>query len=195
MGYINYSMSENAYNAYLEEKKPFSQWSKSDILDVLENEEVYNAQELEQISKYSSAAIKRALLNCTEWHHTSSYFNRTNFYKVYTSYEFQELIERLETITRNIKLDQEEKKEETFKKAYVQYLEWSGTRKHPKVTEKKAYALIKCDWAYISNGYHVFKKSINANGFKILETYTKAPKGTTQEFKKIETQLKKKGKK
>ena len=68
------------------------------------------------------------------------------------------------------------------KKAHITYLEWGGTRAHPKATEVNAYAVIIGNWAYLENGK---KKSICSNGFKVNKYLYRAPRGTAIIFKRI----------
>lgn len=73
-GYMqDYSMSVNAVIAYEEGKKPLSKWSKGDILALC-------GDKAEALKKLTLPELRRALLSCSEWHHTSSHFNATDFY-------------------------------------------------------------------------------------------------------------------
>jgi hypothetical protein len=78
-GYVGYSMSVRASNAYEHGEKPLSKWTKAAILNDLEEKEVSN---LEYIKTWSLAKMKRNLLHCSSWHHTSKFFNQTDFYEV-----------------------------------------------------------------------------------------------------------------
>ena len=46
------------------------------------------------------------------------------------------------------------------------FLEWSGTRAHPKATEIIEEGVVKGDWFYRKNGS---KKKTTANGFSFIE--------------------------
>ena len=198
-GYNGYSMSNNACDAYACGEKPYNQWLKSDVLDALKYEAEYTQEQLSQIRKYSAETVKTYFLTNTSWHHTSLYYNVTYFYDLNFNKlenEFSKVIEDLERIQEIIKEEKEEKEKnkKTFTLAKVKYLEWYGTRKHPKADEKEAYALIDANrnWAYIYiNSYEVKKKSIISNGFKILEEYNRAPKGTAEIYKCIRKNMKK----
>ena len=197
-GYNGYSMSNNACDAYASGEKPYAQWSKSDVLDALKYEAEYTKEQLEQIRKYSAETVKTYFLRNTSWHHTSMYYNVTYFYDLdfnKLENEFSKVIEDLEKIQEIIKEEKEEKEKnkKTFTLAKVKYLEWSGTRKHPKAEEKVGYALIdaNCKWSYIyESSYSIKKKSCDANGFKILEEYNRAPKGTAEIYKSIRKSIK-----
>lgn len=113
------------------------------------------------LRKIPVARLKDIALRRSSWHHTSSHYNRTDFYIVSSSkaesYTLDELIER----TRPIK---KEVPKETVRKAA--YLEWSGTRKHPKATEKTATGVVRGNWFYLPDGT---KKSVTARGFYFLD--------------------------
>ena len=74
MGYIGYSMSENAYYAYESGERPLSKWSKSEIVAKLPS------QWRGELKKLSVKDLKRIFLEKTSWHHTSKFYNRTDFY-------------------------------------------------------------------------------------------------------------------
>ncbi len=198
-GYNGYSMSNNACDAYASGEKPRNQWTKSDILDALRIEAEYTQEQLAQLRKYSVETIRCYFLRNSSWHHTSMYYNVTYFYDLdfnNLENEFSKVIEDLEKIEKVVKEEKEEKEKnkKSFTLAQVKYLEWTGTRKHPKAEEKIGYALIDANrnWAYICiDSYEVKKKSIISNGFKILEEYKRAPKGTAEIFKSIKKNIKK----
>ena len=47
------------------------------------------------------------------------------------------------------------------------YLEWTGSRKHPRAPEVEATGVIRGDWFYPVG--ETFKKSVKGNGFRVLE--------------------------
>lgn len=157
-GYYNYSMSNNAVAAYSSGEKPFSKWTKSEIINSLIYEEI-DTTKIEMIKNAPATSVKK-LLTLTSWHHTSSYYNKTDFYSVDIAFIQDSTIEQLTEF-----LKPEIKKEPTERKAECKYLEWSGTRKHPKATEYVSVGMIKGNWFYLPTGS---KKSINANGFRII---------------------------
>lgn len=127
-GYNGFSKSNNAVTAEQEYKFPASVTARK--LGV------------------STKAIQEFLCPC-EWHHTSNYYNKTDYYDIevylalknsediahycYDEQEKQEYIETWEKL-RSFK---PEKPTENIYKAKVKYLEWSGSRRYPKATEYK----------------------------------------------------------
>lgn len=76
-GYIGKSMSVNAKIAYDNDEMPLSKWNKSIMNDVLSSIN----PDLE-IKKIPLDILKQALLVPTHQHHTSAFFNYTEFYKI-----------------------------------------------------------------------------------------------------------------
>ena len=158
-GYYNFSMSNNAVDAYECGEMPLSKWSKADIIAAIDRDMV-NDDKIALIKKAPLKACKR-LLTQSSWHHTSLYYNHTNFYTVDN--------DRLEEISIDDLKDllKDEKKEDQKEfKVIAHYLEWSGTRKHPKATDHIDEGIIKGNWFYLPNGK---KKSIKATGFEIIQ--------------------------
>lgn len=80
-GYDGYSMSNNARAAYESGEKPLSNWTKTDIIDAIQdiNPNI-------DCSRLNAATLKKEFLTQTSWHHTSKFYNRTNFYSIDTEY-------------------------------------------------------------------------------------------------------------
>lgn len=170
-GYSGYSMSNRAVEAYYNGEKPLSKWTKADIIDAVK---AYAAEEplycpIEAIKKAPAQVLKNLLLYRTSWHHTSSYCNSTDFYSVNLT-ALSELTEGLLLEKTAAFKDQKDKPAEANKyKGNIKYLEWSGTRKHPKATtcelmnvniEEKGCFYIVTDNA----GKQLLKKKIGSNG-------------------------------
>lgn len=174
-GYCGYRMSKRAVEAYSQGEKPMSKWTKKEILqeilDVIDKDKkesndptvhlfytVFN-----ELAKVKASVLKAHLLRKTSWHHTSKFCNCTDFYSI----DF-DLVDSLDLKTVK-EWQQEEIKKEPIKEKRFEcvYLEWGGTRKHPKANKVVAKGVIKGDWFY-PDGEN-FKKSTKANGFQILK--------------------------
>ena len=165
-GYKGYSMSNNAVAAYKNGEKPWTKWTKNDILN-----EISNLKLKASINDFKNMPLKLLREEClyySSWHHTSSYYQKTDFYSIN-----QEYISELTTekINEKIKLFKEREIEEKLRKEKIEtwkceFLEWSGTRKHPKATKHVEIGKVKGNYFYRENGT---KKNINARGFKFLE--------------------------
>ena len=84
-------MSNNAVDAYENGEKPISKWTKSVILEEIENMG-WNA---ENFRKYKVSELRRNLLEKSSWHHTSKFFNQTVFYALEEDLTEDEAIKRL----------------------------------------------------------------------------------------------------
>ena len=166
-GYNGYSMSNNAVAAYKHGEKPLSKWRKSDIIDAIKKYQEDNILnfDINLLSKLPAQILKKEFLYKSSWHHTSSMYNKTNFYSLnetiideLTNRKINELLEEY----KNNKPKKVELIEETWE---CEFLEWSGSRRHPKAVEIREIGTIKGNWFYRKDGS---KKSIYANGFKYV---------------------------
>lgn len=88
--YKGWSMSNNAVAAYEDGEMPISKWSKKVIIERIE--EAIDAKEielqcsLEELKKLPLKVLRDNCLTYTSWHHTSKFFNQTNFYSLDISY-------------------------------------------------------------------------------------------------------------
>ena len=77
-GYADdFSMSNNAIDAYDRGLRPRSKWSKADILNALPA----NARAYLQLDGYPLEFLREYFLVAEEWHHTSKLYNKTEFYR------------------------------------------------------------------------------------------------------------------
>lgn len=177
-GYFGYSMSNNAVSAYESGARPRSKWTKSDII----NEVVGNSEWTEvELKKYPAEVIRMAFLRYDSWHHTSSMYNCTDFYRVDADVDRSVVEDIADGYEKPVKRD------ESITLARVRYGEWTGTRRHMKLIDHEDYAVIKGGWAYLPDGS---KKKVSGSHFFTLETYTKAPKGTGKIFSEIKKGVK-----
>lgn len=167
-GYNGFSMSNNAVSAYEGGEKPLSKWTKADIIkaieDAIEKEDLILICSVEKLKKIPVKTLKSVCLYRSSWHHTSNYYNKTDFY-------FLDLDRIAELTDEKIDRIIENHKEEKSEKAIVEkwkcaFLEWSGTRKHPKASEIIEEGIVKGDWFYRADGS---KKKTTANGFRFIE--------------------------
>ena len=112
----------------------------------------------------------------SEWHHTSSRYNRTDYYDV------EEIREHLETPEGQTELAgfvakkaaQKKSPGKEYKACRVEWLEWSGTRKHPRATECSDDGATVLDKGgkmvdvTLASG-KTFRKCKTTTGFKILQ--------------------------
>lgn len=181
-GYSGYSMSNRAVDAYEDGEMPLSKWTKKMIISEVVEHEHFTEEELK---KYPKNVLAEYFLFESSWHHTSKFCNATDFYSIDEDIAKEGFVKELEEIKKRYTPERKPKKEIKkleARKAHITYLEWGGTRVHPKATNVDAYAVIIGNWAYLENGK---KKSICSNGFKVNKYLDRAPRGSAVIFKRI----------
>lgn len=165
-GYHNYSMSNNAVQAYNSGEKPLSKWTKAAIIEALQEQEA-PAAFIQAIKKQPSAALKEELLYRSSWHHTSSRYNKTDFYSVeYVDNDnASDFLQKIEAKAQALKQETKEQPKEQPQRVLVSYVVWEGTRKHPKAREVEAEGTILGNWFTGDDGT---RKKVDGNYFKIL---------------------------
>lgn len=170
-GYYGYSMSNNAMLAYDNGERPLSKWTKKDIIEeietAIEDEYLTLNCSLEKLKKIPSKLLKSLCLSYSSWHHTSNHYNKTDFYSLDLDRIRRLSDEKIDNKIADYKREQADSKAEpTEEKWKCAFLEWSGTRKHPKATEVIEDGIVKGDWFYRKDGT---KKKTSANGFRFIE--------------------------
>lgn len=174
-GYSGYSMSNRAVEAYEQGEKPFSKWTKAAIFeDINTNLEDYKItnEKIKALKSLRLPVLKESFLTKSSWHHTSNYFNSTDFYKVDYSKIEEMTIEEIKAL-KNQEPPKKEIQEPEKKKGKIYYLEWSGSRKHPKATEQlleNVFIMEKGSFYYIfdENDKEILKKKIGSNGTEVI---------------------------
>jgi hypothetical protein len=163
-GYNDFSKSNNAIEAEVSGRYPLS---KAAVI----------------LSKKLNTDLARTKLwlkeNCGgEWHHTSSWYNSTNYYDTNIDDLAENFKENDDDNSADIlrakigKIEIKEKKEIIYSGCVVNYLEWAGSRKHPVATEIKLEncAIIDNGGSFVdvfsANG-KTFKKKKDATGFEV----------------------------
>lgn len=88
-GYNGYSMSNNAVAAYADGEKPLSKWTKPEILEAIFDNCEISEEKADLLRKMTVKELKDEFLQMSSWHHTSKFYNCTNFY----SLDFEEIEE------------------------------------------------------------------------------------------------------
>lgn len=165
-GYNGYRMSNRAVTAYEDGEKPLSKWLKKDIIycieEYIKDNEIDVVFDRKLLNKIPVKILKNVFLCVTSWHHTSSFCNETSFYSID--------VDKVAKISNEYLIQLASRPKETSRiqeeRWICSFLEWSGTRKHPKATEITEEGIIKGNWFIRANGT---KKSITANGFKRIK--------------------------
>lgn len=165
-GYHGYSMSNNAVSAYKDGEKPFSKWTKKSILAEIQTLHLNKPFlfDLRLLNHMPLLLLKEMALSQSSWHHTSKFYNNTDFYSVtadelYDCKNNQDLLDAIDFYKH-----QKEEISQPEKTCWeCKFLEWGGTRSHPKAIEHIEIGIIKGNWFYRKDGS---KKSILSNGFQ-----------------------------
>ena len=185
-GYADdWSMSNNALDAYARGLRPRSKWTKADILDALPAD----ARAYLKLDEYPLEFLREYFLVAEEWHHTSKLYNKTEFFRPGIDDWIDDTPEDVQDLYR-VWLQRKQKaqaaKTVAPRKACVTYTHWIDKRTHKTVTE---YALVRGPWIYTQSGLRKRADSINIH---IDETYERAPKGTAKIFQEIARRMKQK---
>ena len=126
-GYDGYSMSNNARMAYEDcREMPLSKWTKTELLSAIKSYNV-SADIILALQKHNTDTLRRELLMYSGWHHTSEYYNKTNFYAIDA--------DKVNELTVNC-IDNWDKAENTVSslkyRGDFNYVEWQGSRNYPK---------------------------------------------------------------
>lgn len=165
-GYNGFSMSNNAVEAYENGEKPLSKWTKTDIFEAINEQEVELKCSIEKLKKLPVKVLKEICLTYSSWHHTSNHYNKTDFYSLDVDRIENLTDDKIEELLLDYKADKKVAAKPLEERWECAFLEWSGTRKHPVATEVIEEGIIKGNWFYRKDGS---KKKTTANGFKFLK--------------------------
>jgi hypothetical protein len=160
-GYHNYSMSNNAVDAYRNGEMPISKWTKGDILNAIK-------EIVDDIAKFKKLTVKQLkdnFLRKSSWHHTSNHYNRTDFYSVNES-NVEDFNNGKFTIEKETKITVETVKKNMIE---IRYAVWGGTKKHPRITGYETMiGEEKGDWCVDEYGK---KKKISSQYVEVLKRW------------------------
>lgn len=146
-GYHGYSKSNNAIQAEKEGKFPASVVAKK--------------------LKIPTALVKEMLRPC-EWHHTSKWYNSTDYYDLDSAQGFLESAEGSVALAE-FKSRAKQAREQVYENCEVAWLEWVGSRRRPRAKEhaaKKARVVVKGQSAMVTLATgETFRKRLDTNGF------------------------------
>lgn len=82
-GYVGWSMSRNAVAAYEDGEMPKSRWTKAAMVEAIraccdENDLVYDPS----VERMTKTELFDRFFRWSSWHHTSKFFNETDFFSV-----------------------------------------------------------------------------------------------------------------
>ena len=173
-GYKGYSMSNNAVTAYNKGERPYSKWSKKDIIEAIEEallDGVIVRFDLKLLKSTILRVLRVVFLKLSSWHHTSKFYNKTNFFSFdkdnlqnITNETFAQIIEMDRRIWKASRANDDNNSNDG---AWLcQYMEWDRSRCAKLRGERiKAKGIVKGSWFYLPDGS---KKNINAKYFRMI---------------------------
>lgn len=165
-GYNGFSMSNNAVAAYEDGEKPLSKWTKANIFDAINKQEVELKCSIEKLKKLPVKVLKEVCLTYSSWHHTSNHYNKTDFYSLDVDRIENLTDDKIEELLLDYKTGKKAESKSSEERWECAFLEWSGSRKHPVATEVIEEGIIKGNWFYRKDGS---KKKTTANGFRFIK--------------------------
>lgn len=169
-GYDGYAMSNNARKAYEDCEMPLSKWTKTELLSAIKSYNV-SADIILALQKHNTDTLRRELLMYSGWHHTSEYYNKTNFYAIDA--------DKVNELTVN-RIDNWDKTENTVSslkyRGDFNYVEWQGSRNYSKAVPhylKNVNIEERGSFYYVTNADDklLIKKKIGSNGTR-ASSYT-----------------------
>lgn len=147
-GYVGWSMSVRAQEAYDEGEMPLSKWSKSVLLDVIHEYKDCNELDfdIELLKKITLKTLKDRFLKYSSWHHTSKFCNCTDFYAI-----DEDAIDEL-TDDKIKEIIDDEKNEKRREKEWKKRLE-----KETSKATKEFMKDIEKNGCEVSNSFHYYK--------------------------------------
>jgi len=165
-------------------------FSKSNNAVWAESEGRFPASVIAKKIGVPSPLISEHLAPC-EWHHTSSWYNTTDYYDLEEAREFFLTEEGKEAIAE---FRRESREVETFTDCRVEWLEWYGSRNHPKCEEcvaTKATVTVKRQTATIKlKDGTKFQKRLSTNGFRFYPNWTARVRANRQEKAELRKRFK-----
>lgn len=134
-GYCGWSMSNNALDCYDNNIRPKSTWTRSELLD--EIKETYGEEIRDRAKKHTLGFLRDCFLSYDSWHHTGKHYRCTDFYRFDDGIKSDEL----ENILNEVEVKEEKDIPVPFP-VKADWLEWSGSRNHPKSHEVKGFGRI-----------------------------------------------------
>lgn len=184
MDYIGQRMRVRAQEAYDRGEMPLSKWTKDVILANLHDAKI----DVATIRKYSVQTLRDYFLYYSSLHHTGKYFKETYFYgiDIPESIDFERL-DQLEKINKAQRAQSRHARKETKPEiALVTYVEWLGTRMHPKLENHTAYAIIVGNVAHLADGK---TKRLSGSHIEVVQTFKRCPRGHKAEIDNIRKYL------
>lgn len=168
-GYDGYSMSNRAREAYDKGEKPYSKWTKEDIIDSLPEE--YR----EEFNKLPLKDLKSIFLYVSSWHHTGKYFNKTDFWSINDDIDYEKELAKFYKRKEEEKVDKiTEKKFKTLSDEEKQKVYDDFNKKRYEAVKEDLELRKKADLEWLKQGIESKRRTQNEVDF-ILECAKNSP--------------------
>lgn len=178
-GYDGYSRSIRSAEAIESFEVPLSMINKELINTFLDEYESDFTEDNFNFLKKLSVSKWKYIAKCktypSSWHHTGSYFNKTDHYSLSTVAE--KILEYKDSIDEEYSYYiKGENNKITFKYGVINVEVWGGTRKHPRIVGyDEVSGIIIGDWLYFKNNHSIkgstSKYKTTANKVKWIKVY------------------------
>ena len=169
-------MSNNAVDAYNSGERPLSRWTKTEILREIATQAEGTGLNMGLVGKLNLPTLKAYFLKYSSWHHTSSRYNKTTFYRVVIPTNITNTF--INSLIEQQKQESLVKYPVEIKYGYIKVEEWGGTRKHPCITGyDEQFGIVKGNYLYYlfsMSSNRLYKYKVDANKvvkFECYETY------------------------
>lgn len=158
-GYVGANRSVRSQEAIDSYEVPFSMINKSLIENFLDEQEDFTSDDLSFLNKTTVAKWKYVAsekMSASSWHHTSSYFNETYHYSLYSIAEL--LLKIKDTLDDDYKAYRESKKKNMsdVKYGFIKVQVWGGSRKRPKLEgHEEVVGIVVGDWLYYKYNHSI----------------------------------------
>src|SRR5699024_12433704 len=157
-GYVGFSRSVRSKAAIEDFEMPLSLINKETIRDFLKEYQEEFKQELvflEKLSVEKWKYIAKEHTSPASWHHTSSYFNKTDHYDLYDiANNIIQMKNEIDTLFNNYK-----NKDNAYKYGVMKVQVWGGSRKRPKLEGHEVVSgLVIGKWLHRSEERRVGKE-------------------------------------
>lgn len=179
-GYVGAKRSVRSQKAVDSYEVPIAMITR-DLIDdfLIDEEDIFTEAEYAYLKKLSVAKwkyIAKERVSAASWHHTSSYFNKTDHYDL--SAVAEKILDIKDTLDADYKEYRDSKKKEVSSVKYgvIKVQVWGGSRKRPKLEGYEEVAgIVVGEWLFYKNNHSVNgsvgKFKITANKVEWLKEY------------------------
>lgn len=196
-GYVGYQRSVRSQVAIESFEMPLSMIKKDVIQDFIRQNDDYESLKNLPVLLWKYVAKQ---IGSDSWHHTSSYYNKTDHYSLFSIADY--LLEHdIDEIKASYKADKEAQKAEKDQElkdielAVATVQQWGGSRRHPHLMgTQQVLGVKKGDWLYTvsdsdQDRYNLYARKVESfDIFRLTDYHSKLIK-QYPEFKSMKRQI------